>query len=66
MFTSQHKPVPRVDCHLSNYSYVANPNLAELSQDFLYHINLGTKSHNLKEMFSGVKVSSESPAHPSL
>ena len=33
-----------------------NPNILQLEEDILYHFALGTKSHNLKEMFGDVKV----------
>uniref|UniRef100_A0A3Q2PN09 Uridine phosphorylase 1 n=1 Tax=Fundulus heteroclitus TaxID=8078 RepID=A0A3Q2PN09_FUNHE len=35
--------------------YVKNPHLEGMKEDFLYHINLGTKTNNLPEMFGDVK-----------
>ena len=34
-----------------------NLNLAELEDDFFYHLYLGKKTNDLKEMFGDVKVS---------
>ncbi|XP_021374012.1 uridine phosphorylase 2-like [Mizuhopecten yessoensis] len=39
----------------SEPSFVRNPSLACMEEDVLYHIALGDKSHDLKEMFSDVK-----------
>ncbi|XP_033732978.1 uridine phosphorylase 2-like [Pecten maximus] len=36
-------------------SFVRNSNLSCMDEDVLYHIALGNKSHDLKEMFSDVK-----------
>ena len=33
-----------------------NPNLRHLEDDYFYHLYLGKKSHELKEMFGDVKV----------
>lgn len=33
-----------------------NPNLENMSDDHLYHIGLGTGSHDLPKMFGDVKV----------
>ncbi|GCB80501.1 uridine phosphorylase 2-like isoform X1 [Scyliorhinus torazame] len=34
---------------------VKNPHLASMTEDFLYHFDLGTKTHNLQAMFGDVK-----------
>jgi len=34
-----------------------NKNLSDLDDDFFYHLYMGKKSHDLKEMFGDVKVS---------
>lgn len=39
-------------------SFVRNSNLAQMSEDFLYHLSLDTKNYDLKDMFKDVKVSS--------
>lgn len=33
-----------------------NPYLDTMEEDILYHFSLGTKTHNLPEMFGDVKV----------
>ena len=33
-----------------------NPNIEKLPEDVLYHFALGTKSHDLKQMFGDVQV----------
>lgn len=33
-----------------------NPNIQLMDQDILYHLALGTATHDLKEMFGDVKV----------
>lgn len=35
---------------------VHNPNLAALKEDFFYHLNLGTGTHDLPAIFGDVKV----------
>ena len=35
---------------------LANPNLENVEEDFLYHLGLGTATHNLPQMFGDVKV----------
>ena len=35
---------------------IKNKHIAEMDEDVLYHIALGTKSHDLKDMFSDIKV----------
>ncbi|XP_004449190.1 uridine phosphorylase 2 isoform X1 [Dasypus novemcinctus] len=37
------------------FVHVKNPYLASLDEDILYHLDLGTKTHNLPEMFGDVK-----------
>lgn len=34
-----------------------NPNISHVKTDFLYHLGLGNKTHNLPKMFGDVKVS---------
>lgn len=34
-----------------------NPNIELMDQDILYHLALGSESHDLQEMFGDVKVS---------
>lgn len=36
-----------------------NPNIELMDQDILYHVALGSESHDLREMFGDVKVSVE-------
>lgn len=36
-----------------------NPNIELMDQDILYHLALGSGSHDLEEMFGDVKVSGE-------
>lgn len=36
--------------------YVKNPYLDAMDEDILYHLDLGTKTHNLPAMFGDVKV----------
>lgn len=36
---------------------IRNPQLANVKSDFLYHLGLGTDSHDLQKMFGDVKVS---------
>lgn len=33
-----------------------NPHLPKMEEDILYHLQLGTKSHDLEQMFGDVKV----------
>lgn len=35
---------------------VKNPYLDMMEEDILYHFSLGTKTHNLPEMFGDIKV----------
>ncbi|XP_039948547.1 uridine phosphorylase 1-like [Bactrocera tryoni] len=35
--------------------FIRNPHIARMDEDFLYHLGLGTKTHNLPEMFGDVK-----------
>ncbi|XP_063070096.1 uridine phosphorylase 2 [Engraulis encrasicolus] len=35
--------------------HVKNPHLDSMEEDILYHFNLGTKTHNLPEMFGDIK-----------
>ena len=35
---------------------VKNPYLDTMEEDILYHFSLGTKTHNLPEMFGDIKV----------
>ncbi len=41
-----------------------NPHLQEMEEDYLYHLGLGTKTHNLPEMFGDVKVKKKTKYHP--
>lgn len=36
--------------------HVANPYLDTMEEDILYHFSLGTKTHNLPQMFGDIKV----------
>uniref|UniRef100_A0A8D2LNW1 Uncharacterized protein n=1 Tax=Varanus komodoensis TaxID=61221 RepID=A0A8D2LNW1_VARKO len=36
--------------------YVKNPHLDLMDEDILYHLDLGTKTHNLPAMFGDVKL----------
>ena len=38
-----------------------NPNLDGMEEDILYHFSLGTKTHNLPEMFGDIKVCENGP-----
>lgn len=40
---------------------VKNPYLDTMEEDILYHFSLGTKTHNLPEMFGDVKVFEKRP-----
>jgi len=42
-------------CH-RQVEYVKNPHLDSMEEDILYHLNLGTKTHDLPQMFGDVKV----------
>ena len=33
-----------------------NPHIEKMSEDILYHLALGTKTHDLKSMFGDIKV----------
>lgn len=35
--------------------HIRNPHIAEMSQDILYHLALGSGSHDLQDMFGDVK-----------
>ena len=39
-----------------SFVHVKNPYLDSMDEDVLYHLDLGTKTHNLPEMFGDVKV----------
>lgn len=39
----------------TGFGYVKNPHLDLLSEDILYHFNLGTRTHDLPSMFGDVK-----------
>lgn len=41
--------------------HVKNPHLDTMEEDILYHFNLGTKTHNLPEMFGDIKVCESYP-----
>lgn len=41
-----------------------NPHIELMDQDILYHLALGSGSHDLQEMFGDVKVSKPSPHLP--
>jgi uridine phosphorylase len=38
------------------FVHVKNPYLDTMDEDILYHLDLGTKTHNLPAMFGDVKV----------
>uniref|UniRef100_A0A5F4W2N2 Uncharacterized protein n=1 Tax=Callithrix jacchus TaxID=9483 RepID=A0A5F4W2N2_CALJA len=38
------------------FVHVKNPYLDSMDEDILYHLDLGTKTHNLPAMFGDVKV----------
>ncbi|KAL0985483.1 hypothetical protein UPYG_G00157470 [Umbra pygmaea] len=42
-------------CESESTVYVHNPHLDGMTEDILYHFNLGTSSHNLPAMFGDVK-----------
>lgn len=37
-------------------SFVRNANLANMKEDYLYHLALDSKNHDLRDMFKDVKV----------
>lgn len=39
-----------------SFVHVKNPYLDAMDEDILYHLDLGTKTHNLPAMFGDVKV----------
>uniref|UniRef100_A0A8D0EEJ3 Uridine phosphorylase n=1 Tax=Salvator merianae TaxID=96440 RepID=A0A8D0EEJ3_SALMN len=41
-------------CHKGSF-YVKNPHLDLMDEDILYHLDLGTKTHNLPAMFGDIK-----------
>jgi len=41
---------------LNRSIYVNNPHLDSMTDDILYHFNLGTSTHDLAAMFGDVKV----------
>ncbi|XP_010889115.1 uridine phosphorylase 2 [Esox lucius] len=41
--------------HTADQVHVKNPHLDTMEEDILYHLNLGTKTHNLPEMFGEIK-----------
>ncbi|KAL0963776.1 hypothetical protein UPYG_G00313410 [Umbra pygmaea] len=43
------------DSLTNNLVHVKNPHLDTMEEDILYHFNLGTKTHNLPEMFGDIK-----------
>ncbi|XP_041057031.1 uridine phosphorylase 2 [Carcharodon carcharias] len=43
------------DCRENGIVRAKNPHLASMPEDFLYHFDLGTKTHNLQAMFGDVK-----------
>ncbi|KAM9304860.1 uridine phosphorylase 2 [Gastrophryne carolinensis] len=45
----------REDHSKNGFKYVKNPHLDHLSEDYLYHFDLGTKTHNLPSMFGDIK-----------
>lgn len=47
-------------CHRQE-EYVKNPHLDSMEEDILYHFNLGTKTHDLPQMFGDVKVCKSRP-----
>uniref|UniRef100_A0A8C5RMJ3 Uncharacterized protein n=1 Tax=Laticauda laticaudata TaxID=8630 RepID=A0A8C5RMJ3_LATLA len=42
----------------NGFVYVKNPHLDLMEEDILYHLDLGTKTHNLPAMFGDIKVTS--------
>lgn len=49
---------------LNRSVYVNNPHLDSMTDDILYHFNLGTSTHDLAAMFGDVKVNFNSlPFH---
>uniref|UniRef100_A0A8D2M402 Uncharacterized protein n=1 Tax=Zonotrichia albicollis TaxID=44394 RepID=A0A8D2M402_ZONAL len=44
--------------------FVKNPHLDLMEEDVLYHLDLGTKTHNLPAMFGDIKVKSRSKSLP--
>nr|XP_056717510.1 uridine phosphorylase 2 [Euleptes europaea] len=51
------KPVmtERKNCTGNELVYVKNPHLDSMDEDILYHLDLGTKTHNLPAMFGDIK-----------
>uniref|UniRef100_A0A8C3N3Q3 Uridine phosphorylase 2 n=1 Tax=Geospiza parvula TaxID=87175 RepID=A0A8C3N3Q3_GEOPR len=45
---------------------VKNPHLDLMEEDVLYHLDLGTKTHNLPAMFGDIKLWGEEPQCPEL
>ncbi|XP_042640198.1 uridine phosphorylase 2 isoform X2 [Tyto alba] len=43
------------DCSGSGLVHLKNPHLASMEEDVLYHLGLGTKTHNLPAMFGDIK-----------
>ncbi|NXC19008.1 UPP2 phosphorylase, partial [Corythaeola cristata] len=42
----------------SGFVHIKNPHLDSMEEDILYHLDLGTKTHNLPAMFGDIKVNS--------
>lgn len=47
------------------FVYVKNPHLDLMEEDILYHLDLGTKTHNLPAMFGDIKVTAFLNTFPS-
>ncbi|XP_017473021.1 PREDICTED: uridine phosphorylase 2-like [Rhagoletis zephyria] len=47
--------LPAQECTLLPASFIRNPHIPRMEEDVLYHLGLGTKSHNLPAMFGDVK-----------
>ncbi len=43
------------NCGLNKWQNVDNPVVQDMDEDVLYHLSLGSGSHDLREMFGDVK-----------
>ncbi|XP_043831976.1 uridine phosphorylase 1 isoform X1 [Dromiciops gliroides] len=54
MATQEKKP-ENLESSGEHLVHLSNPNISEMKEDFLYHFNLGTGTHDLQAMFGDVK-----------
>lgn len=52
------RPIFTPSLHSSGLVHIKNPYLDSMEEDVLYHLDLGTKTHNLPAMFGDIKVNS--------